>query len=93
MLAYSTGLLTAYCLNRKHTFHAEKNKKRLFMAFLLGYGGMMLNTLIVVELHHIWGIPLSKSIAIAIVFFYNYLTNKFVIFSKKPTTGHILETP
>lgn len=82
ILSYGSGLTLSFFINRHLTFKdsAQKQVNRLKYVLLYGYIGLMLNTAIV------WGIALilpafiGKVIAVIIVVFYNYYTNKKLVF-------------
>lgn len=83
ILSYGTGLTSSFFMNRIWTFadSRHRSKKRLPLALLIGYLGLMLNTALVwlfALIIHVW---VGKVLAVVLIIFYNYLTNKYIIFS------------
>ena len=85
LISYGTGLTSSFFINRAWTFRdsQQRSKKRLVLALIFGYIGLVLNTSLVWLLAlviPVWG---GKVLAVVVIIFYNYLTNKYIIFSMK----------
>ena len=88
ILGYSAGLITNYILGRKFIFtsgHKLKNSKREFIAvFVIAILGAFFTIIIVKVLSYSsfqMDPLLSRPIAIAIVFFWNYLARKLFVYN------------
>jgi putative flippase GtrA len=82
ILSYGTGLIAAFFINRAWTFGDSPRRKRslVVLSVALGYIGLAINTLLVWLLQVYFNVYLAKAIAVIIIVFYNYLTNRHIVF-------------
>lgn len=85
IISYSTGLICAFFINRKWTFvdSTHRHNSQFWLSILLGYVGLVLNTAIVWYLSTMIHIVAAKCIAVGIIVFYNYFSNKRLVFRVK----------
>lgn len=84
-ISYGTGLTSSFFLNQKWTFSdsTHKSHKQLIFSLLLGYIGLIINTLLVWLLSFTIHAMLAKAVAVLVVVVYNYFTNKILVFRIK----------
>ena len=82
LASYGTGLAVAFFINRAWTFSdgTKKGHNRLWLSLLWGYVGLVINTGIVWILAGMIHAMLAKTFAVVVVLFYNYFTNKYLVF-------------
>jgi putative flippase GtrA len=82
IFSYGVGLISAYIINRYWTFadSTHKTRHQFMLSILLGYIGLVLNTIIIWALQGIVPIMLAKCVAVIIILFYNYFSNKWLVF-------------
>ncbi len=82
LISYGSGLVIAFFINRLWTFQDSQYRahRRVLLALLSGYAGLLLNTLIVWYLAGMMSLLLAKIIAVVVVLFYNYAMNTWVVF-------------
>lgn len=85
IISYGIGLTFGFLMNRSWTFSDSENKSksRLFLVLVLGYIGLILNTVLVYIFSHYTGNMYAKVLAVLIILIYNYLTNKHLVFKIK----------
>jgi putative flippase GtrA len=84
-ISYGIGLTGSFFINRIWTFSdgKERSHKRLFFALSFGYLGLVINTALVWAFAFVVPVFVGKSLAVVIIVFYNYLTNKHLVFLVK----------
>ncbi len=91
-IGFTVAVINNYFINRKWTFKSEqKIPRQLVIFFLASLVGLTLNTLVVYLFNEVWllNFYLSKIIAVAIVFIWNFTVNYFFVFkSPKTCTPH-----
>ena len=81
--SYGIGLTSSFFINRAWTFCDSSNRsaRRVWLSLFWGYSGLALNTLLVwaiATIAHVW---IGKVIAVFVVVVFNYVTNKYFVFS------------
>lgn len=84
-LSYGTGITNSFFINRAWTFSdsTKRSCKRLTLALLFGYLGLIFNTAMVWAFSLIMPVFIGKTVAVFIIVIYNYLTNKHIVFISK----------
>lgn len=80
---FSLAVTNNYIINRRWTFHSEKNLVHTFTLFLVfSLCGLLINHLLLTFLHSRKNVPFytAKIIATICVFFWNFTTNFFFTF-------------
>ena len=82
ILSYGTGLTIAFFINRAWTFRdsSKRHHARVLLSLFFGYLGLAINTGIIWFLVKWMNVYLAKATAVIIIVFYNYLTNRYVVF-------------
>ena len=97
-LANASGFILAasgnFYLNKKWTFN-DNNKqffKQYFTFFLIALFGLLLNSALLYLFYGHWGISFyfAKLMAVALVFFWNFLANSLITFKDKRLSAWFL---
>lgn len=81
IISYSCGLTTSYLLNRSWTFAVEADLIQALKFFLFTSTGLLLSTLLVALLSMALPPLAAKLVSVPIVFFWNYLTARYLVFA------------
>jgi putative flippase GtrA len=81
IISYSCGLTTSYLLNRSWTFAVEADLIQALKFFLFTSTGLLLSTLLVALLSLALPPLAAKLLSVPIVFFWNYLTARYLVFA------------
>jgi putative flippase GtrA len=82
LVSYGSMITIAFFIHRVWTFKdsTAKEGKRVLLSLFYGYVGLFINTLIVWLLAMVMPAMAGKAVAVIFVLFYNYLTNKLLVF-------------
>ena len=83
-VSYAAGTVNSYLLNRPWTFRASGSGRHHALAFALfaaiNLGGLVLFTALVVALSRAMPVAAAKAVTVALVFFYNFLLVRRLVF-------------
>ncbi len=87
-VGYLTGLCGSFFLNKHWTFSETRDQGHTGRQFLLfaglGLGGLALSNLVVWSLVHFLPEIVSKLASVAVVFIWNFVTSRLIVFRAKP---------
>ena len=84
LISYGTGITCSFFFHRSWTFRErarKRSKRRLGWSLAFGYTGLLLNTLMVWAFALMFPVWIGKIAAVGVILFYNYLTNKYIVFA------------
>lgn len=80
LLSYSCGIAVSYMLNRSWTFRAEGSTERVVKFVALMLAGLLLSTVLVSLLAMVLPAPIAKVLSVPVIFVYNYLAARLLVF-------------